>query len=512
MAHSSERLTKAGDFNLDICEILSYTISGGAPGSQQPFRVNIIPIIASIELEEGIFQHTMSGKIQVFDTKDVRSVFPITGLEKLNLKFHTPGLSGICAVANEGHPFHIYKIETVAPNPKAIGAGNQAYDIYFCSRESYFNNFRKVSKAYDGPLELGVNDIFTNTKYLNSRKQLYIEPTRVPTKIVVPNLKPFAAIDMLARKAVSKKYNNAGYLFYETKEGYQFRSIESLLAVDGAIARPAKWNYFYGMQNVRNPHTDSKEIITDMHQVSSWNLLNPVDILNNLNQGAYASKLIEHDMFNKTINTTEYDYDEDFYNHFHTEHSDGFRTAVKTPLPRARFEDTFKTLSESFDQKVMLKSSTSAIHDNPEQQPISDRHTTQKAMSQRQLLTNGILEFTAPGNSLIQAGDIIKFDMPLMESGGHNKKPKSNPYWSGRYLIYSMKHMIDRGKGRYTIAVRAVKDNVAQAYTAEQNSWTHMAPKQATHNLYDIDKELLGRIETKGQLDGVKLPSRGPHR
>ena len=102
--------------------------------------------------------------------------------------------------------------------------------------------------------------------------------------------------------------------------------------------------------------------------------------------------------------------------------------------------------------------------------------------------------------------------MPLMESGGHNKKPKSNPYWSGRYLIYSMKHMIDRGKGRYTIAVRAVKDNVAQAYTAEQNSWTHMAPKQATHNLYDIDKELLGRIETKGQLDGVKLPSRGPHR
>jgi hypothetical protein len=147
MAHSSERLTKAGDFNLDICEILSYTISGGAPGSQQPFRVNIIPIIASIELEEGIFQHTMSGKIQVFDTKDVRSVFPITGLEKLNLKFHTPGLSGICAVANEGHPFHIYKIETVAPNPKAIGAGNQAYDIYFCSRESYFNNFRKVSKA-----------------------------------------------------------------------------------------------------------------------------------------------------------------------------------------------------------------------------------------------------------------------------------------------------------------------------------------------------------------------------
>ena len=45
----------------------------------------------------------------------------------------------------------------------------------------------------------------------------------------------------------------------------------------------------------------------------------------------------------------------------------------------------------------------------------------------------------------------------------------------------------------------------------EHNSWTHVAPRRKTHNIYDIDKELLGRIQTSGELDGKKLPSRGHH-
>ena len=514
MAHSKDRLTKSGDYNLEVAEILSYKIAGGAPGRQQPYRVDITPIILQIELQEGIFRHTMVGRIQVYDTQDVRSVLPIVGWERLKLKFSTPGTPGINAGANDGHPFHIYKIEAVAPDAKAGGAGSQVYDIFFCSRESYFNNLRKVSKAYDGPIELGVEDIFKNKNYLSSRKSLYIEPTNYHTKIVIPNTKPFEAIDMLAKKAVSKKYQNSGYLFYETKDGYHFRSIESLLAVGGAVARPAKFSYVYQMSNVRHHQVPgAKDIVQDMHGVLSWNLVKPVDVLNNLNEGGYASKLIEHDMFYKTINTTEYDYAKDFGNHFHTEHSDGAKTAVKTPLPYVKFEDTDKTLSEAFDQKVMLKSHTSNIHQTTATSgpqigetvvipSISSKHTTQKAISQRVLLSNGILELNVPGNSLLQAGDIITFDMPLMQSIGHNKAIKSNPYWAGRYLIYDLKHVINRADDEYSITIRCVKDNVEHPYIAEHAIWTHVAPRRKTYNLYEIDNELLGRIDQR----------RNPHR
>ena len=110
MVKSSERLTKAGDYNLAAADILSYKISGGSPGQQQPFRVDITNLILSIELQEGIFNKSMTGRIQVYDTKDLRTLLPIVGLERLNLKFNTPGTDGINATANEGHPFTYTKL------------------------------------------------------------------------------------------------------------------------------------------------------------------------------------------------------------------------------------------------------------------------------------------------------------------------------------------------------------------------------------------------------------------
>ena len=100
----------------------------------------------------------------------------------------------------------------------------------------------------------------------------------------------------------------------------------------------------------------------------------------------------------------------------------------------------------------------------------------------------------------LQAGDIITFDMPLLEPKGHNKKARSNPYWAGRYLIYDMKHIINRADDVYTVHIRAVKDNPAFAYVSEPNSWTHVAPSSSVHNLYKLDNELLGRITNEQGL------------
>ena len=73
---------------------------------------------------------------------------------------------------------------------------------------------RKVSKAYTGKLEHAVEDIYTNRKYLNSSKPLFIEPTRTNTKIVIPNLKPIDAIRMIGDSCVSGLYENAGLNHY----------------------------------------------------------------------------------------------------------------------------------------------------------------------------------------------------------------------------------------------------------------------------------------------------------
>ena len=487
MASNPEKLTRAGDYVIDYAEIISYRITGGGPGvGNVPYRMNITGIIGKIELDQNLFNHSMYGRIQVLDANDIRTILPITGLEKLNLSFHTPGLEGPRGVAgnDNGHPFHITRIENVAPDIKA-GKNIQAYDIYFCSREVMFNQIRKVSKAYDGAVELAVEDIFKNKKYLNSRKDLYIEPTVHPTKIVIPNTTPFQAINMLQQRAIAERYQNANYLFYENNEGYHFRSLESLLAMSGAGRRPSRWRYRLQVQPIRH-HSGGRDVSTDLKGVRSWSINKPVDMVNSLSTGAYASKLIEHDMFNKTVTTSEYDYAKDWENHFHTERSEEGNS--KIPLPSAKFEDTGKYLSEEFDSRVMLKSHTSNIHNDSYN--ASAKFTLQKAISQRRLLFNGTLTFVALGLSHLQVGDIITFDVPLIKPLGHNQKQKLSPYWSGRYLIYDLKHIVKRDPTEYLILVKAFKDNPETAYPEEHNEWTHVAQGQS-HNAYDLDEQII---------------------
>ena len=62
MAKNQEKLGRAGDFSIDVAEILSYQISEGGPGvGSEPVRMDIKNIIHSIELQENIFNHTMVG-------------------------------------------------------------------------------------------------------------------------------------------------------------------------------------------------------------------------------------------------------------------------------------------------------------------------------------------------------------------------------------------------------------------------------------------------------------------
>ena len=505
MAEKPNSIFQAGDYKLQACEIISYRISD----KSEPFRMDIKPILASIQLEENIFHNSIIGKIQVLDAQDVRTILPITGLERLQLKFSTPGLPGINAVANEGHPFYIYAIDMVKQEPNSPRM--QMYDILFCSKESYYNDMRKVSKAYTGRLEDAVEDIFTNRKYLNSSKQLFIEPTKTNTKIVIPNQRPMDAIRMIANSCVSGLYQNAGYLFFENHIGYHFRSYESLLAVGGATARPSKWKYQPQIQNIRadekpgqlggkTPAPGTKDVILDLHSVHSWQFEKPVDMLQNFKAGAYANRMIQYDPFYKLIATNDYDYVDDFYNHFHAEHSDGYKTQVKQPLPYAKFDDTDRPLSEEPLQRVMLRSNTSKVHDKKEF--ASHLMTTQKRVSQHQFMKKNILSIVAPGNSMIHAGDIITFDMPLFRPIGDNLPAKSSPQYAGRYLVIAVEHTIAIGGGKYEILIKAVKDSVRKPFMAEKNSFPLASPPYKGINVYDSDKKILTTIakNTKGPV------------
>ena len=313
-------ISQAGDYNLNTVKILSYRKN---EEEGRMYEMDIKQITTNIELTEDIFSGFIHGSLLVYDSQDVRSVLPITGLEKLELSFNTPGLPGVNAVRDEGHPYHIYKIEGAQQdktNPRA-----QYYQIYFCSKEMYFNSFNRISQAFSGPVEEGVQKILHSKDGLNSKKRFIFEPTKTNTKYVIPNLKPFDAIKLMGNNATSGSYNNTGYVFYEATNGFFFRSIESMLALGGSIARPAAFKYNYQITN-----TSSNDVENDLLNVIRYEFKRPANVLFNLNEGMIASRMITHDTFNKTISETNFDYLDSYGKFFHTEHEDGFKAKRKS--------------------------------------------------------------------------------------------------------------------------------------------------------------------------------------
>ena len=117
-------------------------------------------------------------------------------------------------------------------------------------------------------------------------------------------------------------------------------------------------------------------------------------------------------------------------------------------------------------------------------------------------MRKNILSINAPGNSLIHAGDIITFDMPLYRPIGDNLRPESNPHYAGRYLVIAIQHTISMEQGKYEILIKAVKDSVRKPFMAEKNSFPLASPDYKGINVYDIDKTILTTIakNTKGPV------------
>lgn len=474
-------LEQAGSYTLDRCEIVSYK----NVETNKPRTINIAGIISSIELTEDIFEMAMVGKLQVYDVNDVRTILPITGLERLNLKFQTPGMPGVDFTEGSGKQFHIYKIERVRQDPNT--QRTQGYDIYFTSKEFYYNFMHRISKAYAGPIEFAIEDILRSKDKLNSSRAITWEPTKTNAKYVIPNLRPFNAIKFLCSQAVSKKYNNAGYVFYEAPAGYFFRSLESMYAIAGTAGRPEKFTYTYQVNRV------DLDVNQDMHSCLYYHFGLPANVLENMGEGMFANKLITHDAFNKTVKTHNFDYYKSFIDYFHVETTAGEKSGIKQLIPFAKFDDTDKDISQFPDARVSVVTDTSKVHNDYEF--VDPSATLPISISQRRQLHNNVLTLIVNGNSLLTVGDIISFDLPLMRPVPDGGKQQRNPYYSGRYLITALRHIIStEGQGKYQMTLKCSKDAVKEAFYAESTPYQSKKGSNSNYDIYEVDESILSKL------------------
>ena len=79
-------LDKVGKYNLQELSIISYSQD---KEESKPKFIDIKGITLTLSITEDIFSNSLSGNVVVYDMQDIRTIFPLTGLERLSLKLNT---------------------------------------------------------------------------------------------------------------------------------------------------------------------------------------------------------------------------------------------------------------------------------------------------------------------------------------------------------------------------------------------------------------------------------------
>ena len=456
---SNKAIEFAGDYIMD--EILLVNHEG--------LKTDIKKMIVEFNIYESIYKNAVTGTIVISDTQNMIVKMPIQGTERLEFKLSTPGTSKLAhtvdATEETGHPFHIYKLT----NKRQVAEGTMMYVLHFGSREFMRNLRVKVSQAYSGTMDDIVAQIFADKNYLDSRKRLLFEPTRNSDKIVIPNMRPFAAIDMICKKALAKNSKGAGYYFYETTKGFHFRSWESMCVTQGEHERPFKQQFQY--TPVAVPQSESiNKIKQDYMSVESYEFLqNFHDVAANQALGAYGHKVITHNIFDKSYSEDTYNYHDYFGTTKHAESTGDSADPIKFAVVDTPVDYDDKNLSEYEEAKVTLQPTTRFLHDEDSGSFGIDVNADGVTEARRasvavQVAAGTRVKLQVKGQSYLEPGDVIFFRIKSVDAA-NKTQGKTDPQYSGRYIISKIRHRI--ANEQYKQVIEAVKDGVHKPFATE---------------------------------------------
>ena len=483
-SNSKDTLDYAGDYNLGTLTLINHV------GEPLPLAMGTV---AELNVYEDITANAVTGSMHIIDFNNIITNAELQGNERLLFKLSTPGTAGdregtVDATEETGYPFHIYALT----DRKQYSETTMTYVLHFCSKELFRNVRTKVSKAYDNNLALSVVDILRDKNGLNSRKNIHYEETRNADKIVIPNMRPFDAISMLSNKSLSKNAKGSGYHFYETSKGFHFRSYESMLAYSGLYEREEKLTLSFEPSLTGSP---VERVYLNQHNIDSYEVMQHFDTLAQQAMGTYASRIITHNMYDKSYNIKDYHYHDQFADMFHADQvsSRSKRNFAISDTPVDHDPKGYapgdKTVSDYPDSQVVLQGSTRFLHGENTgifgTDPDSEGLTEAIRMSQENQVENSTrIKIVIPGHSYLQVGDLVDFKLPSLEPNkGEHIRYGLDEFHSGRYVVSKLYHrVID---GYYKMILECVKDSVVREYTnlSDENFAGKEPPQGQTQNL-----------------------------
>jgi hypothetical protein len=183
---------------------------------------------------------------------------------------------------------------------------------------------------------------------------------------------------------------------------------------------------------------------TNVIAVEAYSFDHQSDILDNMRTGMYGNELLTHSHSRKVWRRYTFDYPSSFDQYKHL-------------YPGNYLESKARQDTNKKDSMLKLHS-TGHDQDN---YPFLPEKWIPIRISQLQQLHNIKLTVTLPGDSERTVGEVVEFMLPSPEPPIKNEQI-NDKYYKGRYLVQSVRHIIDQEK--YRTVLELVQDSVYTPY------------------------------------------------
>lgn len=261
--------------------------------------IDITRIVIEFNIYESIFNQTLSADLVVRDAIGLIDAgqSPMTGQEFVEISFESNNDSLLGASPNL-----LFKVHRVG-NKTELSAGSSIYTLHCSSIELEQNMTTGVDTTYKYKIgSEAVKDIFDNYINMDNGKALKVEESENVVPYTSMGHAPFEAIDIIGKESRSKEYGDAShYLFYETTQGFNFRTLSNLLEQD---PRPGV-EYYFSNATTADSYPPERTIIGHTY-------LDNVDTIDLLLKGMYENSVGVIDPITKKFSETSFNYANDF--------------------------------------------------------------------------------------------------------------------------------------------------------------------------------------------------------
>ena len=409
-------------------------------------EVPIMGKILNFNYYESIYSSTVSGSIALEDVggavedektgvlATIKDGMKITGFEEV--AFHVFNESGNLNFRN--YPL------IVTGSPSVDESNRQTVLLNLASKTEMISSSKPLSRNYP---EAPISD--TILKFLKdelkiSKDKLDIETTKNQDKIKGKNQPPLDVVTKMCRKSIPADYKDPGYFFFETQDGFNFKSIDGL--IDEGIksfsnedySKEHTFYYFASLAaNLDNDNNNYKVLRTPLVRKDE-------DQLRALRTGMYNVRIITRNRL-----TGEY------------------KEEIKNLLSSINLGEKQE---KPVTNEVYCKSYTFELSPGQDDPGVSDvilnnpADYVPQANMRYSLLHTQMVDILIPCNLNLRAGEVIKLYLENITQGNKNDQIYNN-LRSGYYMICHLCHSF-----------------------SQTNSYTSLTLLRDTRELYRSDK------------------------